>query len=699
MAPFRALLAALLAAPAAGVTPMEKVIQLIEGMKSEVEAEGTSEAAAYDEFACFCEKTTATKAESILGGKTSIDDLSTTIAEETAQLKVSSSDLLDRKGHEESLKKDEADMEAECSKAKVDYNSEAASTSKALTSIKNAISSLEASKPAAAVLLELRESAKTAPAVAAAVSMMEQHAKSLRRVDPASPQYTFFSQPIIDTLTQLETEFSGKKTELDTEWAKTKENCEVSLEDFGTRIEANSKSIGELDGTVEGLKTSISEAREQLVLAEGTLKDDKLYLKDLTERCEKRAVDWDQRSKMRGDELTALTEVLGILEGNVSAIDTEVNKRVLLQRGWAEAPVAPASKRQVREVPSFFQSPSASSKAVVVTPHDKAQQQQKARALKAAELLSGVGHEFRSVALVALSFDLKADPFAKVKDMIQGLIERLLTEGNNEAKKDSYCKEGLAKAEKERGYRFADAKKLNVMIAELESKKEELTNENLVLSDDIENLQDTLNKSTELREKDHEVNMDTIAKAKEGLQAITQAIVVMKTFYKQAAKASSFLQAAASPVDEATQGPGFSGSYKGKQDGAKGVMGMLEVIKTDFQRTLTQTKAAEEEAAASFVESERTAEADSAGKEMKMQLNAEDLEATKNKLEQSMADLKTAMDLTDAEVKKLEDLHPMCVDNGMTYEERVEKREAEIKALTRAMCILDTNLVEEKCTR
>ncbi|CAK0859112.1 unnamed protein product [Prorocentrum cordatum] len=75
----------------------------------------------------------------------------------------------------------------------------------------------------------------------------------------------------------------------------------------------------------------------------------------------------------------------------------------------------------------------------------------------------------------------------------------------------------------------------------------------------------------------------------------------------------------------------------------------------------------------------------------------EDLAATTNKLEQGMADIRTAVSLMDSEVKKLEAIHPMCVDNGMSYEERVEKRKAEMEALTRALCILDTNNVEERC--
>lgn len=689
----------LIAAPAAGVTPMEKVITLIEGIKTEVETEGAAEARAYNEFACFCKDTTGSKADSITGGKATIDDLSTSIAEDTAQLKVSTSDLTDRKALQESLAKDKAAKELQCQKEETDYKSEAAKMSKAITSIQSAISALESSKPTSSALLELRESAKESPGLAAAVSLMEQRASSLRRVDPLNPEYKFFSQPIIDTLTKLLGEFSGKKTELDDEWSKTKANCDATLLDLGTQMDNNDNAITGLTTTVETLKGTISTAKEQLVLAEGTLKDDKLYLRDLTEQCEKRANDWDQRSATRGEELTALAQVLDILTGHASALDAEVNKRALLlqhanNRTGRVATSPAAAARAIREVPALLQEGSAGAPArAAVGPHDHEGTAAQARMKRVADLLRGEGQKLRSTALVALAFDLRADPFAKVKALIQELIERLLAEANGEATKESYCKKELATAEKERDYRYADAKKLNVLIAELESTKEQLTNENLVLADDIEKLQTSLNESAELREEEHATNMDAIAKAKEGLEAITEAIVILKTFYKQAAKA--FLQA--SPVDEDTQGPGFAGSYKGKQDGAKGVIGMLEVIKTDFQRTITKTKEAEKSASADFVDFERSAESDTSGKETKLALNTEDLGTTTSKLEQAMADLKTAVSLMDTEVKKLEAIHPMCVDNGMSYEERVQKRQAEMEALTRALCILDTNSVEDRC--
>merc|ERR1712137_573978 len=118
--------------------------------------------------------------------------------------------------------------------------------------------------------------------------------------------------------------------------------------------------------------------------------------------------------------------------------------------------------------------------------------------------------------------------------------------------------------------------------------------------------------------------------SKKGHEAVTKALKILREFYKESAKA--FVQVRASPIDEDTSGPGFSGSYKGNQEQSKGVIGMLEVIQSDFDRTTRHTT----QAAAEFVEFERASKAEIAGMETKTELNEQELEATK-KLEKKKA--------------------------------------------------------------
>merc|ERR1719253_202942 len=126
-------------------------------------------------------------------------------------------------------------------------------------------------------------------------------------------------------------------------------------------------------------------------------------------------------------------------------------------------------------------------------------------------------------------------------------------------------------------------------------------------------------------------------------------------------------------------------------------MGLLEVIHSDFERTIRTTEASEKKAAEEFVVSDRDTRSNIAGKTTKKELDEQDLETTQTKHAAKMKDMKANMNLLDAALAELEELQPVCVDTGMSYTERVQAREEEMEALKKAMCMLDTEGVESEC--
>merc|ERR1719326_1924492 len=57
----------------------------------------------------------------------------------------------------------------------------------------------------------------------------------------------------------------------------------------------------------------------------------------------------------------------------------------------------------------------------------------------AVELLRHEGTRLNSIVLSSLATQIQANPFARVKKMIEGLIDTLLTEANEDATKKSFC--------------------------------------------------------------------------------------------------------------------------------------------------------------------------------------------------------------------------------------------------------------------
>jgi len=678
----------------ANVSPIAKVIELLTDMKNEAAAEGTSEAATYDRFACFCRDTTVEKSTSVTNGQDTIESLSADVAEKTATREEKADEIQERKKKQEELATTLEETKVRLAKERAEYEVTAADLSKAISSLENAISAMDSSKPGflevsakphpsfLAIKADIKKSLELAQ-VLNLVKMTKAKAVSAflqTSVDPNDPEYGYHSQGIIEVMGDLLKDFNAEKRQLDDEWDKT-ETAETELiGDLEGQMTENSNTIDTLKGDVETLGTDIARAREDLVDSEALMTDDQTYLKDLTERCEQRAAAYDQRSVLRADEIKALTEALTILTdrvGDAPPAFVEVSSKPL----------------PVKEAPSFLQTVRKDTKNLLESARGQTLSGE-IRKDKALGLLRDEGKRLSSTVLVSLAMRVQGDPFVKVKKLIQQLIERLVSESTAEATKKGFCDLELSKAEKNRNHRWADVQRLSAELSSLESKQDALEEELSELEEALTELNENLLNAQQLRAESKQENMETLKDAKEGLTAVSEALLILKVFYKQAAKAKVFLQA--SPVDEADPGA-ESGANKGGQQKANAVLGLLEVIVSDFQKTIKTTSEQESKEAAEFIEFDRTSKADIGGKETKTELDEQDLEQTKTTLKEKMKDMESNMNLVDKALEELEELKPVCIDTGMSYEDRVAKREQEIAALKKAVCILDTDRVEADC--
>jgi hypothetical protein len=689
-----------LAAFAAGrqtsaVTPVEKVIELLKGMKSKLQEESAAEAGTYDTFACYCKDTTMKKSESIKKGQGSIDLLSAELVDKTATKEDKTVALGEAKAKLEELTINLKETEVRCAKEKSEYQITDADLRKAISSLENAIKSMESSKPgaAAAGFLAVKRVMKETPALANAMSILDAgaqwesllqiHTKAHTKVDPNDPEYKHHSQGIIDLLNKLLADFKEQKSTADTEFAAAEAACDKTKTDLSAEIDLTNGNIETLKKEIGTLTMRLAEARGELVEAEHLLKEDKLYLTDLTETCEQRAAMYDQRSVMRGGELTAMSKALEILESRVATADASVNKRALLQN----------ARDRVAEAVSFIQT----SEVVQAHAQDEvsldSSTQLDQRRVNVLAFLVQEGKRLKSGVLLGLTARAAADPFAKVKGLIQKLVERLIAEATAEAAKKGFCDTELGKAKTERDFRHEEVNTLSAEIGELEVKNDALELEISDLTAAIEELNKAAAEAKSSRDESRKQNQAVIKEARGGHEAVVEAMGVLKTFYKNAAKAS-FVQE--SPIAQDNPGAA-STTYKGNQAASQGIIGLLEVIKTDFEHTIQVTTEAEKTQAAEYVEFDRASQADIGSKTTKVELDTADLKTTKMNLEKKTADMKSNMNLLDDALKGVEELKPMCIDNGMSYADRVAKREEEIAALKKALCQLDAEGVEEMC--
>merc|ERR1719152_87465 len=133
----------------------------------------------------------------------------------------------------------------------------------------------------------------------------------------------------------------------------------------------------------------------------------------------------------------------------------------------------------------------------------------------------------------------------------------------------------------------------------------------------------------------------------------------------------------------------FESEYKGMQSESGGVIGMIEVIQSDFARLEAETKASEDQAQKEYDEFMSDSAVDKASKTK----DIEHKTAKKQNEEQALTEKKEDLDATqkelDAALTYYEKLKPSCVDAGVSYEDRVARRKEEIESLQEALRILN----------
>jgi len=157
------------------------------------------------------------------------------------------------------------------------------------------------------------------------------------------------------------------------------------------------------------------------------------------------------------------------------------------------------------------------------------------------------------------------------------------------------------------------------------------------------------------------------------------AMQVLRKFYDKAATATAFVQPKPATFDE---------SYKGMSSQGGGVLGMMEVIQSDFARLKAETTSAENNALREYDNFMNTAKADKAAKEKEARHKGFELTRAKRSSHQAKDDLKATEEELDSALEYFEKLKPTCIGETPKYEERVARRKEEIQALQESLLIL-----------
>jgi len=695
-----------IAAASMEVSPIEKVLVMLKDLQTEVITEGRAEAKTYDKFACFCKDVSGEKSDAITTGQDEQDSLMADISKLTSHREDLDTKMKELEEEIVAIDKEVKGAMEERHKEKLEYDKNALDLEGAISACANAIAALKAARPAS--LVETKAALKTIQKVALladafGVRSTPQTKMSLSAVvaglhQPEVPMqnYDFQSGEVIELLEKLLEDFKDEKADLDEDEVKKVAGHDGLIQEKTSLKKSKQREYDDAKADKASTTESITQKSGDLSTISATLLDDQEYLKDLHAKCEDKSKTWDSRTEGRTNELGAISQAIKIIADLTSekesflAVMADVKmqqKHGSLVQNSQSGSITHSELGVVDNFVGFLQL-GKPRKLLAVLSH-KSEVAEKANMevtrQQLVSLLRSKAKELRSGLLTRLADKVQSDPFAKVKTLIQELIDRLIQEAKDEASHKGWCDENMGKAKRTRSEKADDISKLNSKLASAEALRDKLSQQVDMLEKEIEELKDELEKQKKAREEEKEENEATIKEAEEAKDAVGEAIKVLKDYYDGQAKGSLMQLHKGPEIPDA----GFDGDYKGKTGKAGGIIGMLEVIQSDFQRTITTTEEAETQASQDFMEFERTTENSLETKKTAKEEKSTELDRVEKNIEDDKDGIKAAQKSLDAALEELQELHKACIDTGMTAEERAAAREEELAALKEALCILD----------
>merc|ERR1719443_177948 len=268
------------------------------------------------------------------------------------------------------------------------------------------------------------------------------------------------------------------------------------------------------------------------------------------------------------------------------------------------------------------------------------------------------------------------DPFAKIKGLISEMIEKLEADAAKEAGHKAFCDKEMSETKAKKEEKESDLDTLGTKIDKATSKIAKLKEEIATLTEELGAIAAAQKEADEIRMAEKEAWAAAKADYESGVEGVGMALQVLRDYYAE--KDEALIQQP-SPGATHTKATGAGG----------GIIGMLEVIESDFTKSLADGTAAEAMAVDAHEKLTLDNKIATTEKSTAVEYKTKDQAETEAYLES----LKQDKDSADKEYASImeywEKLQKMCIAKPEPYAERKKRREAEIAGLKEALTILE----------
>jgi chromosome segregation ATPase len=574
--------ALLLPALGAATNPVSKVLQLLGSLEAKINKHGEAELKAYNEYAAWCKDGAKDLNYEIKTAKGDIEDLSATIGKADGDIAAMSSKIEELSGDTTQNSADLKAATAVRAQEKKEYDVAEAELVDVIDTLDRAINILE-KKLRGSALMQATVNTHDVDALihsinaivdAASmsvhdkqqlVSLAQNAAEDSDAMDdvgaPAPEAYKSKSKSIVEVLEDMRAKAASQLKDVQSQEVSAKHNFQLLKQSLEDEMAADEKEINESKQRKSAAQGTKATAEGELATTKDSLATSEKTLATMDTGCATAAADHEASVKSRAEELKAIAAAKKALSENVGG----------------------ASGR----VYSFLQVDH--SQRVISSRADLAN-------IEVVNLLRELARRDQSSALAQLASRVSAtvrfgtrngeDPFAKVKSMIKEMVGRLEKEGAEEATHKAWCDEQMGETKQK-------TLELNHDIEGFTAKMDKAKSRSIKLKDEVAGLQaalaDVAKSQAELdkvRREENAAFVEAKSDLEQGLKGVRMALKILKEYY---AKSAEFVQ---QPALE-------SGHSKDAGTGSS-VIGMLEVVESDFGRSLATAEAEEDASAVDY---------------------------------------------------------------------------------------------------
>jgi len=630
--------------------PVAKVISMISDLQAKIIKEGD---AAQKEFAAFsewCEDRSSNLGFEITTGKSDVEKLTASIAQETA-LAGSLAAKIDKLAA--GLAVDEADLKAATTirdKEAADFAATQKDLVETIDTIRRATVILEREMSGGASMLQLKnvgglvqalsvmvDASMLGLADAAKLTAFVQASQKQEDGDeevgaPAGSVYESHSGNIVETLEELLDKAQSQLDALRQKETSNKQEFEMLRQALEDEIKFATKDMAAAKKESAGSAERKSTADGELKVTSKELASDQDVKATLHQTCMTRAYEFEAETKSRGEELKALADAKKIIK---------------------EAVGGAASFLQVDRQRMSSSMESAGSDALRVI-RDVARTEN-SRVL--AQLASRLATAMRSGS---------QDHFAKIKGLISDMIAKLEQEASADATKKAHCDKELKETNQKKAEKTAEIDKLSARIDQATAKSKKLKAEVATLQEELAKLAKAQADMNKLREEEHDTYTASKAEQEKGLAGIKLALKVLKEYY------------ASDAAHDAAVGAGG------------GIISLLEVCESDMTKMLASLTYNEEAALAEYERISKANEIEKTTKDQDVAYKVKESKQLDKESSENSADRSAVQAELDAVLEYLAGMEAQCIAKPETYAERARRRAAEIAGLKEALSILES---------